>query len=153
MLNIIFSIVTFSLITSFHPGEAVGTLNCKSESGKTIFIATLPSCSYLETADFSIENSKYSFTHLDLNGIIFDPENKIFTVYLETKSSDPRDIKFIRFWAIPQTFKKTKTEKGEGTQFHDTYEFRAKIYGTEPRKGCDINTKTIELICTLDVQL
>ena len=94
-----------------------------------------------------------TFSFQDRSNIIFDPDNKVFTVFLESKSDDPKSRKFLKFWALPSFFKKVKTEKGPGTEFHDTYEFRAKLYATEPRKTNEPNTKTIELICTLDYEL
>jgi len=150
-----FLTVTIILVifTSFKPGEPIATLRCQSQSGRTIFIATLPSCSYLEKAELNIDGSKLSFVAEDRAHIIFDPDNKVLTVFLQSKSDDPKEYKFLKFWALPVTFKKIKSEKGSGSQFHDTYDFHAKMYATEPRKVAEPNTKTIELICTLDYEL
>jgi hypothetical protein len=128
-------------------------LTCKSGSGKTTFTAVLPSCSYLEKAELIIDGSKLAFSDKDKCNVIFDSGNKVFTVYLESKAEDPKAYKFLKFWALPSSFKKTKSEKKFGTQFHDTYEFRANLYATEPRGKSDSNTKTIKLICTLDYEL
>jgi len=146
-------LLTFLILlvfSSFKPGEPVGNLTCKSESGRTIFTATLPSCAYLEKAELSIDDSKFQFTDKDGEAkVFFDPENKIFTVYIESTGNDHKASKFIKFWAIPSTFKKTFTEKGEGSQFHDVYEFKGKLFATDPRKDKDVNTPTINLNCTL----
>mgnify|MGYP001598064422 CR=1 FL=1 len=143
-----------SILTSFKPGEPVGTLTCKSESGRTIFTAILPSCSYLEKAELSVDGSKSSFMTDDATAkVIFDPENKVFTVYIESINQDPKIHKFLQLWAIPSTFKKTSGKKGPGTEFHDTYAFKAKLFGTDPRKNTDLNTPTIELNCILDYEL
>jgi hypothetical protein len=149
--NMLFSLIIFATLTSLKPGEPTAILTCKSESGRTLFRAELPSCAYLGTAEFSIDSSKYSFKQNDVSAVIFDPNNKVFTICLESK--DPKNNNFIRFWALPNTFKVVKTENGPGTQFHNVYEFKAKIYGREPRKGFDYNTKEIELNCILDYEL
>jgi hypothetical protein len=153
MRTFITILIVVIFLTSFKPGEPVATLTCKSESGRTIFTAVLPSCSYLKKAELVIDKSKLQFEDMDRSNIIFDPENKVFTVYLESKSDDPKAYKFLMFWALPSSFKKTKSEKGSGSEFHDTYEFHAKLYATEPRNISEPNTKTIELICTLDYEL
>jgi hypothetical protein len=150
-LLIIASLLT--VFASFKPGESVATLTCKSQSGRTIFTATLPSCSYLEKAELTIDESKLIFSAEDRSTIIFDPENKVFTVFLQSKSSEPAAYKFLKFWALPDMFKKIKSIKGSGSEFHDTYEFHAKMYATEPRKLNEPNIKTIELICTLEHEL
>jgi hypothetical protein len=153
MLKPLLFFITLLSIISFKPGEPTATLTCKSESGRTTFTAELNSCSYLGSAEFSIDGVKYSFSVEDICGVIFDPENKVFTIHLETGKADAKQHRFLHCWAIPNTFKKTKSEKGAGSQFHDVYEFRCKIYGTEPRKGFENNTKIIELVCTLDYEL
>ena len=150
---IFLAILLVALLTSFRPGEPVATLTCKSESGRTTFTAELPNCSYLEKAELSIDGSKLSFSLKDKSNIIFDPDNKVFAIFLESKSDDPTAHKFLKFWALPSSFKKVKSKRGPGTQFHDTYEFHTKFYATEPRQISDPNTKSIELICTLDYEL
>jgi len=140
-------------LSSYKPGEPVATLTCKSETGRTLFSAELPSCSYLEKAELTIDGSKLGFTNQDKANIIFDPENKVFTIYLESHSSDSKTYKFLKFWALPSSFKKISSEKSSGSQFHDIYEFHARLYGTEPRKISEPNTKVIELICTLNYEL
>lgn len=153
MRRFIIILIIVGLLTSFRPGEPVATLTCKSESGRTTFTAELPSCSYLEKAELVIDKSKLQFVVMDRSNIIFDPDNQVFTIVLESKSDDPKEYKFLKFWALPSSFKKTKSKKGSGSQFHDTYEFHAKLYATEPRNISQPNTKTIELICTLDYEL
>jgi hypothetical protein len=140
------------LVLSFRPGEPVATLNCKSESGRTTFTATLPDCSYLEKAELSIDGSKLVFSISDKGNIIFDENSRVFTICLESNTRD-KASKFLKFWAVPSSFRKVKSEKGTGTQFHDIYEFRAKLYATEPRSVKEPHTKTIDLICTLDYEL
>jgi hypothetical protein len=141
------------LLSSFRPGEPIATLTCKSASGRTTFSAELPSCSYLGNAAFSIDGYKLSFSPDDKSHIIFDPENKVLTIYLESKSDEPKSHKFLKFWALPSSYKKVNSNKGPGSEFHDVYEFHAKLFATEPRKTNELNTKTIELICTLDYEL
>jgi hypothetical protein len=141
------------LLTSFNPGEPVATLNCKSQSGRTVFTATLPSCSYLEKAELNVDGSRLVFSIEDRSTIIFDPENKVLTVFLQSKSDQPEEYKFLKFWALPDTFKKIKSFKGFGSQFRDTYKFHAKMYATDPRRLTEPNTKTIELICMMEYEL
>jgi hypothetical protein len=153
MRRFLIILIIVGQLTSFRIGEPVATLKCKSESGRTTFTAELPSCSYLEKAEFVIDKSKLQFVAMDRSNIIFDPDNQVLTIFLESKSDNPKEYKFLKFWALPSSFKKTKSEKGSGSEFHDTYEFRAKLYATEPRSINQPNTKTIELICTLDYEL
>ena len=141
MRELFTGLVIFIILVSFKPGEPVATLTCKSESGRTTFTAELPSCLYLEKGELTIDASKLTFSNEDRSNIIFDPGNKVFTIFLESKSDDPKTHKFLKFWALPSSFKKVKSEKGFGTQFHDTYEFHANLYATEPRKGFDLILK------------
>ncbi len=153
MRKIFTAILIISFFTSFRNGEPVAILACRSESGRTTFTAELPGCSYLDKAELTIDGSKLNFSSQDKGSIIFDPDNKVFTVCLESKSNDQKTYKFLKFWVLPSSFKKVKSEKGPGTEFHDTYEFHAKLFSTEPRKINERTTKTIELICTLDYEL
>lgn len=153
MRKIFTTAVLVILLTSFRPGEPEAILTCKSESGRTIFTAKFPGCSYLGNAELSIDGSKLVFSVEDKSHIIFDPDSKVFTVFLESKSDNPKSYKFLKFWALPSTFKRTKSESGPGTEFHNIYEFHAKLYATEPRDIKEINTRTIELICVLDYEL
>ncbi len=153
MQNFIFSFVLLVLLGPYKPGEPVATLKCKSASGRTTFIAELPSCLYLDTAELSIDGVKLNFFANDKSQIIFAPQDQVLTISLESRPTDPTKYKFLKFWAIPSTFKKTKASKGPGSEFHDTYEFHAKLYATDPRNTNEPNTKTIELSCTLDYEL
>jgi hypothetical protein len=147
---ILFGIATFLLFSSFNIGEPVATLTCKSESGRTQFTAELPSASYLENAELNVDGFKLTFGTNDESYIIFDQVNKVLTIYLE---SNDKSGKFLRFWALPASFKTLSNEKGPGTQFHSVYEFKAKLEATDPRKGKEINTPTIDLNCRLDYKL
>jgi len=94
-----------------------------------------------------------AFSGSDQGDIIFDPDNNILTIYLTTASKNPKTYKFLKFWALPATFKRVKHDKQSGSQFHDTYEFQAKLVATEPRPTADKITKVIELTCQLDYEL
>jgi hypothetical protein len=153
MKRLLAGVIILLILTSFMPGEPVATLTCKSESGRTKFTAVLPSCAYLESAELSIDGSKLQFSDEDGSYIIFDPTNRVFTVFLESKRGDAKDYRFLKFWADPSSFKKVKSENGTGSQFHDSYEFKAYVYATEPRQVKEPNTKTIELLCTLEYEL
>jgi hypothetical protein len=153
MRSFFITLVVLAFLTSFRPGEPAATLTCKSESGRTTFTAVLPACSYLVQAELIIDRSKLRFEPMNRCSIVFDPDNQVFTVFLESSSDRLYEHKFLKFWAVPSTFVKTRSEKGTGSEFHNTYEFRAKLYATEPRRVSGPNTKTIELVCTLDYQL
>jgi hypothetical protein len=143
-MRIIFTLlISVVLLTSYRPGEPLAILTCKSQSGQTTFRAELPGCSYLEKAVLNINGSKLLFANEDRSNIIFDPDNKVFTVFLESKPGDTKSYKFLKFWALPSSFKKIKSEKGPGTQFHDTYEFHAKLFATEPGKRANLTLRQL----------
>ncbi|MEO8404093.1 MAG: hypothetical protein ABI480_05845 [Chitinophagaceae bacterium] len=132
-----------------NPGESTAELTCKSASGRTTFKAVMPSISYLESAEFSVDGTKLNFTFGDKSCIIADLDKNVLTIYLEDKEQK----KFLKFWAIPSSFKKTLDQKGPGSQFHKIYTFKAKAYATEPRKGKELVTPQTDFDCTLDFQL
>jgi hypothetical protein len=132
-----------------NPGEGVAELTCKSASGRTTFKAVMPSISYLESAEFSVDDTKLNFTSGDKSYIVADLDKNVLTIYIEDKDAH----KFVKFWAIPSSFKKTLDQKGPGSQFHKTYTFKAKTYASEPRKGKELVTPQIDFDCTLDFQL
>jgi hypothetical protein len=148
-------IITFAcllLLSSYrlrYFGVGSAKLECKSQSGRTLFNAELEECQFLETAELSIDNTKENFSKEDDGYIIADLDNKILTMYLESQKRHS----FLKFWAIPSSFKTILNEKGPGTQFHKIIEFKAKLYGTEPRQDKEFNTPEIELFCKLDYQL
>ena len=145
-------ILIISIFSSFKTGEGTAILTCKSESRRSLFNAVLDEAVFLRTAELTIDNSTMSFSATDEGHIIFDADDKVFTMYLESTTPDKK-TKFLRLWAIPSSFKKIFSEDGPGSQFHHIYEFRARLESTEPRKGKEYNTPTIELVCTLDYQL
>ena len=148
------SLIILAFFSSFRFGEPSATLTCKSASGRTIFKAELAGTNSVEKAELKIDDSNLTFTQNDKSYIIFDPANKVFTIYLESKTSGNNDqIFFLRFWAIPDSFNPVSSKKGSGTQFQNVYEFKAKLESTEPRKGKEFNTPVIELICNLDYEL
>ena len=133
-------------------GTREGTLTCKSESGRTLFNAKLEDGTGLESAEFIIDGAKNSFTFKDENYTIFDPTNQVYTICIQEKTEGQnRDGKFLKFWAIPSTFKLISTD-GQRALPHEIYEFKAKIFGREPRTGFEYNSKVIELNCTLDLE-
>lgn len=140
---------TFLLLSATpHRGSGTAFLSCKSVSGKTVFNAELQDIiGLLESAEFSIDGKKILFTSDDEVYTIFDAKNGVFTIYITGKTNDEfPNSRYIRLWAIPSSFK-TILRTSE-TQH---YEFKAKIMGTEPRKGNNfaLLTPTIELNCTL----
>lgn len=142
------------LFTSFTGkyGTREGTLICKSESGRSLFNAKLEDGTGLESAEFIIDGAKNSFTYKDETHAIFDPANQVYTICIDEKTEGQKgDGKFIKFWAIPATFKLVSTD-GKRSLPHEVYTFKAKIFGREPRKGFEYNSKVIELDCTLELE-
>jgi hypothetical protein len=139
--------------SSFRFGVREGTLTCKSESGRTLFNAKLEDGEILESAEFIIDSSKNIFTRKDESYVILDPANLVYTVCLDKAETPSQKGEFLKFWAIPSTFKLILKE-GEGSLPHEVYTFKAKVWGSEPRrgKGFEYNSKIIELNCTLDLE-
>lgn len=142
-------ILTISTLTSFA-GSGTAVLTCESESGRTKFTAYLQDIiGLLEGAEFTIDGSTMKFTNDEDVYTIFDPENGVFTIYIEGNTDETyQNHKYIQFWAIPTTF---KTVKGERS--HQIYEFKAKIYGTEPRPDKEMHCPEIELNCRLEYKI
>lgn len=148
-MRIFFIGLLFLLINvQSNAGSGTAILICKSESGRTTFTAHLQDIvGLLEGAEFTIDESTIKFKQSDNVFTIFDPKNGVLTLYLIGKS-DPQKQTFLKFFAIPLTFKIIKNEST-----HQVYEFKAKIQGTEPRKGKGINSPEIELSCRLEYQI
>ena len=146
--------ITLLLFSSFNfkYGTREGTLTCKSESGRSLFNAKLEDGESLESAEFIIDGAKNSFTFKDENHTIFDPANQVYTICIKEKTEGQiREGKFLKFWAIPSTFKLISTG-GRRSLPHEVYTFKAKIVGREPRTGFEYNSKVIELNCTLELE-
>ncbi|POY34670.1 hypothetical protein C3K47_19165 [Solitalea longa] len=152
MKHILFSFLIFLTLTSFkRPGSATAQLTCKSESGRTLFTADIQDIDGgLERAELSIDGVKLNFHENDNSSIIFDSKTQVFTILLESKpNKDFSKHKFLKFWAIPSTFK-TLVE----THTQGKYQFRAKLYSTEPRKEKkELHTPVIEVECLLQYEI
>lgn len=149
MRLLIFCFVSLTILGSFTIGEPVAELTCKSKSGRTIFNAVLPQLTYHESAHFEVDGAKIDFEINDKSCVIFDKEAKVLTIYIRSKN----DSRFVKFWAIPSTFKTVSAEKGTGTEFRDVYKFRGKIVASEPRQGKGNLTPETELECELEYSL
>ncbi|MDK2773224.1 MAG: hypothetical protein KYX68_13525 [Flavobacterium sp.] len=150
-------IIVYSLLiltfTSFKSvGSATAYLTCKSESGRTTFTAEIQDIDGgIEKAELTIDGVKLNFTEEDNSNIVFDSKNGVYTITIESKSQLKKDFskfKFLKFWAIPKTFK-TILENNEEAK----YEFKARLFSTEPRKGKDLQTPEIELKCKLEYEI
>lgn len=145
----------FSVFTSFrNSGSGTAYLTCKSESGKTIFNAELQDIDgLLQKAELIVDGKKVTFDENDEARTIFDEKNGVFTLYLSgSRNKDFPNGRFVRLWAMPKTFKILKSD----TQAQDQkYEFKAKIEGTEPRKGADriLRIPQVELTCILEYKI
>ncbi len=153
MRKIIICLIVFLGITSFKSvGSATAYLNCKSESGRTLFKAEIQDIDGgLENAELTIDGVKLNFTEDENANVIFDSKNGVYTLFIESKSQLKKDFtkyKYLKFWAIPKTFKIITENNSEGK-----YEFKAKLYSTEPRKGKGFSTPEIELNCELKYKI
>ncbi len=145
----VFAVFILMILSSFNvDGVWVATLTCKSESGKTVFNAELEECQTLINAEITIDTSKLFFSKQDDGYIVFDPGNKVFTLYLVSKKDINYSNKFLMFWAIPSSFEKVLDE-----EFHQVYKFKAVLRCTDPRNNKEINTPEIKVDCTLNYEL
>jgi len=138
-------------LTSFHFGSNTAYLKCESDSGRTVFYAELQDIEgFIEKAILKIDSTEIEYK-TEEGHIIFDPENGIFTMYIDdNENSEDEDLphKYLQFWSIPSTFKIIKNQR-----FHQIYEFKAKIYGTEPRKDKEYHIPEITLNCRLEYSI
>ena len=153
MRKIIICLIIFLGITSFKSvGSATAYLNCKSESGRTLFKAEIQDIDGgLENAILTIDGVKLNFTYEENANVIFDSKNGVYTLFIESNNQSRKDFskyKFLKLWAIPKTFKTIIENNSEGK-----YEFKAKMYSTEPRKGKDLQTPEIEMNCELKYKI
>lgn len=140
----------FLIASSFNYGSGTAYLTCKSESGRTLFKAEIEDIeSTLQGAELTIDGKKLVFTDNDNSHCIFDAQCGVYTIFIE---SDPKKgfshYKFLKFWTIPSTFKTIIN-----TNTHQQYEFRAKLYASEPRKDKELQTPTIEVVCSLEYKI
>jgi hypothetical protein len=153
MRKIIFSLIVIIGITSSkNIGSATAYLNCKSESGRTIFKAAIQDIDGgLENAQLTIDGIKLNFSENENANVIFDSKNGIYTLFIESNSKAKKDFskyKFLKLWAIPKTFKTLIENNIEGK-----YTFKAKMYSIEPREGKNYSTPEIELNCELKYKI
>lgn len=150
LTKLFYLLATFLLTSSFYLGTNTAVLTCKSDSGKTTFVANLQDItSMFESAKFTIDNSTIEFDSNDKASVALDSKKGVFTLYIDgRKTFDYPNGKFIQFWAIPSSFKIIKEESG-----HKVYEFKAKIKGTDPRLTKKSNSSVIELNCKLEWEI
>ncbi len=151
MKKLIFYLILILGLTSFKPiGSATAYLTCKSESGRTSFKAEIQDIDGgIEKAELIIDGVKLKFTEEENSNVIFDSKNGVYTIAIESKpSKDFSNYKFLKFWAIPKSFK-TIIENNEESK----YEFRARLISKEPRKGKGQQTPEIELDCKLEYKI
>lgn len=132
--------------TSFRPGEYVATVTGRSASGRTLFQAELNDGTYLGKAELTVDGQKTSFDYEDDCKVIFDPEHKVYTIYLAAKDPTGKDDRYVRFWALPESFQKLPSS-------HDVYGFKARLEARDPRKGKEGSTPVIELDCKMEYAL
>jgi hypothetical protein len=140
----------FLLLSSFEfSGSGTAYLRCKSESGRTIFYAELQDIDAgLIKAQLTVDGKKVIFNGDDRGYTIFDAGTGVFTIYIDgEKTKDFPNGRFIQFWAIPKSFKDAGSDS-----HYQKYEFKARIEGTEPRKGEGkfLRIPQVELNCVLE---
>ena len=110
--------ITLGLTSFKSAGVRTANLICKSESGRTIFTAELEDIDIrIKKAELVIDEKKLNFSEDVNSNIIFDSKNGVFTIYLQSKSKSKQDFskyKFLKFWAIPKTFKTLLENNSEG---------------------------------------
>ncbi len=151
MKKLIFYFILILGFTSFKPtGSATAYLTCKSESGRTSFKAEIQDIDGgLENAELTIDGVKLNFTGEENSSVIFDSKIGVYTISIESKpNKNFSNYKFLKFWAIPKTFKTIVENNEEGN-----YEFKAKLYSKEPRKGKELQTPEIEVNCILKYKI
>ena len=139
-----------TLNTSFNYGSGPAYLTCKSESGRTLFKATIDDIDgTFQEAELSVDGVKLKFSDTDQAYCIFDSANGVYTLFIESGSGkDFANYKYLKFWSIPQTFKALLS-----TREHEKYQFKAKLYAKDPRNNKGPQTPTIELRCVLEYQI
>lgn len=145
-------LICFLATSHKNIGSATAYLNCKSESGRTTFKAEIQDIDGgLEKAELTIDGVKLLFGDEEYANVIFDSKTGVYTIFIESSSQAKKDFskyKYLKFWAIPKTFKTIVENNNEGK-----YEFKAKMYSTEPRKNKENSTPEIELNCTLEYKI
>lgn len=131
-------------------GSSTAYLTCKSESGRTVFNASLQDITgLLESAELSVDGKKLQFNDEDEVYTIFDAQKAVFTIYITGKATeDFPNGRFVQFWALPESFTIIKSATD-----HQIYEFNARIEATEPRKGRNLRIPLIELKCKLEYKI
>ena len=150
MKNLVLGAILILLCNPAFPGSGVAKLTCKSESGRTIFTAEIQDITgILQNAEFRVDGSSIIFEEAEETYSIFDHEHGVFTMYIKGNKNEKHPLhKYVKFWAIPSTFKIIKN-----TNRQQIFEFKAKIYGTEPRSGKLLLTPIIELSCRLEYEI
>ena len=150
MIKLIAFIPYIFLVTFFNEGSGTAFLECKSESGRTEFYAELQDIEgFLEKAILKIDQTELEY-FTDESNIVFDPENGILTMSIDDFKNKESHLhhKYLKFWSIPSSFQIIKNER-----HHVIYKFKAKIYGSEPRKGKEFHIPTITLNCRLEYSI
>jgi len=151
MKNIIYFSLIIILLTSFKTiGSGTAYLTCKSESGRTLFKAEIQDIdSNVNNAELVVDGIKLKFTGEENSSIIFDSKSGVYTIAIESKPNiDHKKYKFLKFWAIPKTFKTIIENSAESE-----YEFKARLFATEPRENKSPQTPIIELNCKLEYKI
>lgn len=132
------------LFSSFTHGVTHSKLTCRSASGRTLFTANFEDYGSLEDGTLSIDNVEMLFSPEDNCHVIFDPDAKVYTLYIESDAHSNFDtLRYIELWAIPTSFKDTSSPD---YQFDEVYKFKAKMRARDPRNRRE-DAPLIQLDC------
>ncbi len=147
MRSLLSGICILYIFSSFTPGVGHSKLTGRSSSGRTIFTAEFENYSTLEKGELTVDKEQMIFMSSDRCHVIFDDENKVYTLHIESEAYSNFDtLRYIELWAIPSTF---TVATNAGTEFSEVYKFKAKMKARDPRKGKDYEMPIIKLDCTL----
>ena len=157
LLSVLSRILTCLLLALVVPGVHAGSgkakLTCTSVSGRTVFTADLQDIQGLfEGGVLTIDGSVLRFPAEGdgaTSAIIWDPANGVFTISYQRPGD--ADFLFLRFWAVPSTFKTISDERGSAAGA--VYTFDAILEASEPRDGKGRSTPTIRLSCRLEYRI
>lgn len=140
----LFVFVVCFLVANLHglaltAGSNAAYLKGQSESGRTQFICELQDVTAgLIRASWRIDSHTISFGEDDEAHVIYDLANQVFCIVLKDAQGH-----FVYFWVLPKSIRKIS-----GDWFRGRFEFKAKVYGTDPRPDKGGQSPETILRCT-----
>ena len=138
-ITLLFSIITGITIAGSGPAY----IDCQSKSKRTQINLTLNDLYSLAYSKLKIDNDSLVLYEPDNHWVIFSKNDSVLTINAtyKVKVQNSQEA-YMEFWALPNSFNYKVNERHhlEGT-------FNAKIKFTDPRKGKNNWTPTIQLGC------